>query len=51
MKKFISITTEESVKTHEVKCKVQSNILTQPGFLKNTEEQIKPTNRSRLLQA
>jgi len=51
MKKFIRITTEGSVKTHEVKSKVQSNILTQSRFLKNTEKQIKTTNRSQLLQA
>lgn len=51
MKKFVRITTEGSVKTREVKHKIQSNILTQPRFLKNTEERIKTTNRSQLLQA
>jgi hypothetical protein len=51
MKKFVRITTEGSVKTHEVKHKVQSNILIQSRFLKNTEERIKTTNRSQLLQA
>ena len=51
MKKFVRITTEGLVKTHEVKHKVQSNILIQSRFLKNTEERIKTTNRSQLLQA
>ena len=51
MKKIVRITTEGSVKTHEVKHKVQSNILIQSRFLKNTEERIKTTNRSQLLQA
>ena len=51
MKKFVRITTEESVKTHEVKRKAQSDILTQSRFLKNTDGRIKTTNRSQLLQA
>ena len=51
MKKFVRITTEGSVKTHEVKHKAQSNILAQSRFLKNTEGRIKTTNRSQLLQA
>jgi hypothetical protein len=51
MKKFVRITTEESVKTHEVKHKAQSNILTQSRFLKNTDGRIKTTNKSQLLQA
>jgi hypothetical protein len=51
MKKFVRITTEESVKTHEVKHKAQSDILTQSRFLKNTDGRIKTTNKSQLLQA
>ena len=51
MKKFVRITTEKSVKTHEVKYKAQSNILTQSRFLKNTDGRIKTTNKSQLLQA
>ena len=51
MKKFVRITIERLVKTHEVKRKAQSNILTQSRFLKNTEERVKTTNRSQLLQA
>ena len=51
MKKFVRITTEKSVKTHEVKHKAQSNILTQSRFLKNTDGRIKTTNKSQLLQA
>ena len=51
MKKFVRITTEESVKNHEVKYKAQSDILTQYRFLKNTDGRIKTTNRSQLLQA
>ena len=51
MKKFVRITTEESVKNHEVKYKAQSDILTQSRFLKNTDGRIKTTNRSQLLQA
>ena len=51
MKKFVRITTEESVKIHEVKHKVQSDILIQSRFLKNTDGRIKTTNRSQLLQA
>jgi len=51
MKKIVRIITEESVKTNQVKHKTQSNILTQSRFLKNTEERVKTTNRSQLLQA
>ena len=51
MKKFVRITTEESVKNHEVKYKAQSDILTQSRFLKNADGRIKTTNRSQLLQA
>ena len=58
MKKFVRITTEESVKTQtnqesafEVKRKAQSDILTQSRFLKNADGRIKTTNRSQLLQA
>ena len=58
MKKFVRITTEESVKTQtnqesafEVKHKAQSDILTQSRFLKNADGRIKTTNRSQLLQA
>ena len=51
MKKFIRITTEGSVKTHEVKSKVQSNILTQSSFRKNTDGLTENTIRNQLLQA
>ena len=51
MKKFVRITTEGLVKTHEIKYKAQSDILTQSRFLKNTDGRIKTTNRSQLLQA
>ena len=51
MKKFVRITTEESVKTHEVKHKAQSNIFTQSSFRKNTDGLTENTIRNQLLQA
>ena len=51
MKKFVRITTERLVKTHEVKRKAQSNILTQSSFRKNTDGLTENTIRNQLLQA
>ena len=51
MEKFTRITAEGLVKTHEIKHKEQSDILTQSRFLKNTYGRIKTNNRSKLLQA
>ena len=51
MEKFTRITAKGLVKTHEIKHKEQSDILTQSRFLKNTYGRIKTNNRSKLLQA
>ena len=51
MKKFVRITTERLVKTHEVKHKAQSNILTQSSFRKNIDGLTENTIRNQLLQA
>ena len=51
MEKFVRITTERLVKSHEVKHKAQSNIFTQSSFRKNTDGLTENTIRNQLLQA